>query len=488
MKIKSLLLSSALMIMGVAPGYAVQAQGAGMSLAAMDEATVSVAETTGKAVVSISAEHVTRVPAVQRYYYNGPGGNDEALRSFLDQYFGQMPEREFRQSGLGSGVIIDARGYILTNQHVVENADKLTVILSDGRQFAGEVKGADPRSDLAVIKIDAPKLPVATLGDSDNIKIGQWVVAIGNPFGFAMQNPEPTVTVGVVSALHRTLGNALSRDKDYNDLIQTDAAINPGNSGGPLVDLKGDVIGINVAIFSTTGGSQGIGFAIPVNSAKRIISRLIEGKKISYGWIGVSVQEVTDDLAEYFGLTSKGGVLIAHVLPGSPGDKGGFKEGDIITSFDNQAVESVKALLQMVGRSDIGKKVPVVALRDKKTVNLTIEIGVRGQEEEADAAGNAPVEAAAAWRGMRVEDLTPDIMRRFNLKDERGVVVVAVEPGSPADLAGITPGDVVGQINRLPVTGSADYKKIIGNIRGDALLGVSRGYVILKENSEKSKQ
>jgi serine protease Do len=259
MKIKRLISGSVLIAAGLLAGLLfgsagrhadiAQAQGTGPSLAAMDEATVSVAQTTGKAVVSIAAEHVTKVPAMRRYYYNGPGGNDESLRRFFDQYFGQIPERELRQTGLGSGVIIDARGYILTNQHVVEDADKLTVILPDGRKFTGVVKGSDPRADLAVIKIDSADLPVATLGDSDNLKIGQWVVAIGNPFGFALQNPEPTVTVGVVSALHRTLGNALSSAKDYNDLIQTDAAINPGNSGGPLVDLKGNVIGINVAIF-----------------------------------------------------------------------------------------------------------------------------------------------------------------------------------------------------------------------------------------------
>ncbi|MFA5100025.1 MAG: PDZ domain-containing protein, partial [Candidatus Omnitrophota bacterium] len=319
------------------------------------------------------------------------------------------------------------------------------------------------------------------------LKIGQWVVAIGNPFGFAMQNPEPTVTVGVVSALHRTLGNKLSSDKDYNDLIQTDAAINPGNSGGPLVDLKGSVIGINVAIFSTTGGSQGIGFAIPVNSAKRIISRLIEGKKISYGWLGVSVQELTDDLAKYFGLTDKKGVLIAQVMKTGPGDKGGLKDGDIITRFENQPVEGVKFLLQMVARTDVGKKVPVEVVRDKKIVNLTIEIGERSQEKNPSAAEKVPAAATKVWRGMQVEDLTSETARKFNLQEDRGVVVVSVAPNSPADLAGITPGDVIQQINRLPVANSADYRRITANIRGDVLLGVSRGYVILKENSEKSK-
>ncbi len=475
MKTKNIFAGFALLTMGLSlAALNARAQNTKDPLAALDQATVSVAQTTGQAVVSISAEHVTKVPAVRRYYYNGPGGNDDALRRFFDEYFGQMPDREFRRTGLGSGVIIDAQGYILTNQHVVEGADKLTVILPDGRQFPGEVKGEDPRADLAVIKIDAVDLPVAQLGDSDSLKIGQWVMAIGNPYGFAMQNPEPTVTVGVVSALHRTLGNALARDKDYNDLIQTDAAINPGNSGGPLVDLQGKVVGINVAIFSTTGGNQGIGFAIPVNSAKRIISKLIEGKKIEYGWLGVSIQEMNDDLAKYFGFTDKKGVLIAEVLKGGPGDKGGLKDGDIIMKFDGQAVKDVKSLLQMVGRSEVGKKVPVSVFRDKKTVTVVIEIGTRSVEPVEQPKAVSAVETDN-WRGMKVRE------------DQGGLVVVSVEPNSPADAAGITPGDVIQEINRQPVATVADYQKIIRSVRGDVLVGVSRGYVILKENSEKAK-
>ncbi len=456
---------------------ACRAQAGQDSLAALDQATVSVAQKTGHAVVSISAEHVTRIPAARRYYFYGPGADDDMLRRFFDDYFGSVPQREFRRSGLGSGVIIDAQGYILTNQHVVEGADKLTVILPDGRQFSGEVKGADTRADLAVIKIDASNLPVARLGDSDTLKIGQWVMAIGNPFGFAMQNPEPTVTVGVVSALHRTLGNALAVDRDYNDLIQTDAAINPGNSGGPLVDLQGNVVGINVAIFSTTGGNQGIGFAIPVNSAKRIISRLIQGKKIEYGWLGVSIQELTGDLARYFGLgADQKGVLVAEVLAGGPADKGGMKDGDIILTFGNQPVKDVKSLLQMVGRSEVGKKVPIVVFRDKRSLALTVEIGMRSVESsEETPAVKQSADVTGAWRGMRVRE------------DREGLVIVSVEPNSPADAAGITPGDVIRQINRVPVSTIAEYEKATRNLHGDVLVGVSRGYVILKEKTDKAK-
>jgi serine protease Do len=489
MKARSLLAGSVLLTIGLYSGIS-YAQNPGSILSALDDATVSVAQTTGKAVVSISSEHVTKIPAVRRYYYNGRGGNDEMLRKFFDEYFGQMPEREYRQTGLGSGVIINDQGYILTNNHVVEGAEKLTVILPDGRQFTGEVKGTDARADLAVIKINASDLPVAVLGDSDNLKIGQWVVAIGNPFGFALQNPEPTVTVGVVSALHRTLGRAVAADKDYNDLIQTDAAINPGNSGGPLVNLKGEVIGINVAIFSTTGGSQGIGFAIPVNSAKRVLSRLIEGKKIAYGWLGVTVQDLTDDLAKYFGLADKSGILVGKVIKDGPADKGGLKDGDIITRFNGQAVKDVRALLQKVSQIEVGKKAAVSVLRNNKPLSLSIEIGERPQDNniEVQAAQGPEAPITESWRGIKAENLTPENIQRFKIEDPGGVVVVSVDPKSPADLAGISAGDVIQEINRMKVSNLSEYQKIIKGVRGDVLLGVSRGYVILKESSENSKQ
>lgn len=232
----------------------------------IEDAVIKVAATSGRAVVSISTEHIAKLGGGKSFYFgypfgSSPFGEDEFFRKFFEDFFGEMPRREYKQMGLGSGVIIDKDGYILTNEHVISEADKITVTLPDGREFKGEVKGKDARSDLAVIKIDAHNLPVASLGDSDSLKIGQWVIAIGNPFGFALQNPEPTVTVGVIGALHRTLGRGLSGERDYNDLIQTDAAINPGNSGGPLVNLKGEIVGINVAIFSTSGGYQ----ALPMN-------------------------------------------------------------------------------------------------------------------------------------------------------------------------------------------------------------------------------
>jgi serine protease Do len=359
----------------------------------MEDAIINVAKAVGPAVVSISTEHTQKLKGGGRRYYfrspfgASPFGEEDPFRKFFDDFFGEMPDREYKQRGLGSGVIIDSRGYILTNQHVIDEADKITVTLSDGRDFKGVIKGQDARSDLAIIQINAHNLPVASLGDSDNLKIGQWVVAIGNPFAFAMQNPEPTVTVGVISALHRSLGRALGRDRDYNDLIQTDAAINPGNSGGPLVNIKGEVAGINVAIFTTSGGYQGIGFAIPINSAKKIIAKLIEGKKVTYGWFGVTVQDLTDELAKYFGPTDKNGALVVSVLENSPAQKAGIKESDIIKQLDNKAINNVRELLNAVGKAEVGRKVKVVVLREKKDMTLEIEVGERPENLEEVSEG-----------------------------------------------------------------------------------------------------
>ncbi|MGE5309320.1 MAG: Do family serine endopeptidase [Deltaproteobacteria bacterium] len=471
-----------------------------------------VAADVGKAVVSISAEQNAGMGGQRRYRFrsprngsnpfggnggnpfggegddngNGNGPNDEFFRRFFDDFFGGMPDREYKRVGLGSGFIIDPEGIILTNQHVIDEADKITVTLPDGREFKAEIKGQDPRSDLAVIKINAKDLPVLRMGDSANVRSGQWVVAVGNPFGFAMQNPEPTITAGVVSALHRSLGRAMSHDKNYNDLIQTDAAINPGNSGGPLVDLKGTVVGINVAIFSTTGGNQGIGFAIPINSAKRILSRLVSGKPIEYGWLGITVQDLTQDLAQYFGLSDKNGILVVNVVQDGPGDKAGLKEGDIIKQVGDIRVNSVKELLTVVGNTEVGKKLPVKLLRDKKEMTLDVTIGTRPVEEEI-AGGEGQEQgiprpgAATIWRGLAVEELDSEAARRFQLESKEGVVVVAVKPGSPADDSELVPGDVIIEINKQKVSNLADYRKVIKTVKGQALVRTSRGYFVLKE-------
>jgi len=451
----------------------------------MEDAVIHVASTTGKAVVSISTEHTEKIRGGRSYYFRAPFGSetpfgeDEPFRKFFDEFFGQMPDREFKQIGLGSGVIIDPKGYILTNEHVIDDADKITVTLPDGREFKGEVKGRDTRADLAIVKINAANLPVAELGDSDNLKIGQWVVAIGNPFGFAMQNPEPTVTVGVISALNRSLGTMAARDRDYNDLIQTDAAINPGNSGGPLVNLKGEIVGINVAIFSTTGGYEGVGFAIPVNSVKRILARLIEGKKIVYGWMGVTVQNLTEDLAKYFGQTNKNGVLVARVLENSPAQKAGIKGQDIIKQLGNLATNNVKELLSAVAKTEIGSIVKVVVLRDKKELTLEVQIGARPQNLEGQQE-SGEIESSRNWRGLEVQDLSPENSRRFRIEEKKGVVVENIDPNSPADECGIMPGEVILEINKQPINNISDYNKVTKDLKGDCLVRTQRGYFLLK--------
>ena len=459
----------------------------------MEDSVINVASTTGKAVVSLTVEHVSKVagPGVRKFYFNSPEdqspfAENDPFRKFFDDFFGELPEREYKQVGVGSGVIIDPQGYILTNQHVVDEADKITVVLPDGREFKGEIKGQDLRSDLAIVKINAKDLPVAVLGDSDNLKIGQWVVAIGNPFGLSMQNSEPTVTTGVISALHRILGKTLGRGRDYSDLIQTDAAINPGNSGGPLVNLKGEIVGINVAIFSTSGGYQGIGFAVPSNVAKRIVSRLIEGKKIEYGWLGITVQDLSEDLSGYFGLTDKNGVLVAGLLKDGPAQKAGIKKGDIIKQFDAKAINSVKDLLAMVNKTEIGRKVKITAIRDKKETVFEVIISSRPQDKDFETQSPVQEEVQArVWRGLEIVDLDSRAARKFNLQGNEGVVVVDVKANSPADAASVIPGDLILEINRQKVKDVAEFQKITRGLKGDCLVVTLRGYLVIKDSSEK---
>ena len=484
--------SSSLLAMLLSLAVSLQAQGLcwaeGQNMPAeglrMEDAIINLANIAGKSVVSISSEHVAKIKGSRRQYYRSPlgespFGDSDTMRRFFDDFFGGLPDREYKQTGLGSGVIIDAQGYILTNQHVIDEADKITVTLSDGREFKAEIKGQDARSDLAVIKINARDLPVALLGESDNLKIGQWVVAIGNPFGFALQNAEPTVTAGVISALHRSLGRTLLGDRDYGDLIQTDAAINPGNSGGPLVNLKGEVIGINMAIFTTTGGYQGVGFAIPINNAKRIIKRLIEGKKIIYGWLGVTVQDLNEGIAKYFGLTDKKGALVAKVSEKGPAQKAGIKERDIIRGFDNKTINNVSELLSAVGKTEAGKKVKINLIRDKKPLVLEVEVDERPQELDKDSQGQEE-KAAQNWRGLEAGDLNSEFSQRLKIDEKKGVVVVDVQTGSPADEAGIIAGDVILEINKIPIDNLADYSRVTKNLKGDCLLRTARGYFLIK--------
>ncbi|PIQ83908.1 MAG: hypothetical protein COV75_05060 [Candidatus Omnitrophica bacterium CG11_big_fil_rev_8_21_14_0_20_63_9] len=441
-----------------------------------------IAQQAGPAVVSISTEQIERV---RQFFRIHPFfGGEEPFDEFFRQFYGDAPEREFRRFGLGSGVIIDARGYILTNEHVVVDADKIKVTLADGREFDGEVKGKDPRSDLAVVKIEAKDLPVATLGDSATVRTGQWSIALGNPFGLMASGPstratgaEPTLTVGVVSALNRQLPRSSRHDRDYSDLIQTDAAINPGNSGGPLLNIRGEVIGINVAILSSSRGFEGIGFAIPVNKAKNILEQLIEGKRVVYGWLGVQIQDITEDVAEYYKLTDREGVLVYQVLPDSPASRGGLKDGDIVKTFDGQPIRHSRELVDRVSNSKAGRRVAMEILREGKRQTLQVEIGDRQTEIDVASGG-----AAEHWRGVQVSGLTPEQGERFGLvPGTSGVLVVEVEEGSPAEQAGLRPGDVINEINRVRIENVGQYREAIAQVQGNpALVRTNRGYVVIK--------
>lgn len=444
----------------------------------LEKSTVSVASEVGKAVVSISS--VVKEKVGRRFYFGSPFGEfqDDFFRRFFDEFFGELPEREYKRMGLGSGVVIDQDGYILTNEHVISGASEIKVKLPDGREFDAKVKGTDKRGDLAVIKIDAHDLPIARLGNSQNLKIGEWVVAIGNPFGFAIENPEPTVTVGVISALGRYIPALGRRERSYDELIQTDAAINPGNSGGPLVNLDGKIIGINTAIITTSGGYQGLGFAIPINKAKRILEKLIRGEKILYGWLGISIQDLNEDLRNYFGIKEKEGVIVVKVFKDSPAQKSKFKEGDLILTFDNRIIKTTRDLVRMVTASEVDTVVPAKIVREGKEMILQVKIGKR--PEDLEELKEAKKEETT-FRGMEVEDLTSYYKQRFSVKEKQGVIITYIEDGSAADKAKLKVGDVIVKVENKKIKNKENFIAITSKIKKSCLIKTNRGYFVIKE-------
>jgi serine protease Do len=365
-----------------------------------------------------------------------------------------------RQRSLGSGFIIDADGFILTNNHVVENAQKIVVKLADDQEYEAKVVGRDAKTDIAIIKINAKAaLTAASLGDSDNLDVGEWVVAIGNPFGL-----DSTVTSGIVSAKGRHIGQG-----PYDNFIQTDASINPGNSGGPLINLRGEVIGINTAIFSRTGGNMGIGFAIPINLAKEVLPQLRGKGKVTRGYLGVLIQKVTPEIAESLGMDRGYGALVANVSKDGPADKAGVKVGDVIVEFDGKEVKDSGDLPIIVARTAVDKKIRMKVLRDKTEVTLNVAVGELKDEE---VVASAPEKGEL---GMTVQKLTPQLAENLGLDKTDGVVVTAVEPGSAADEAGIRRGDVIVEVDRKPVRGVEEYRKFIaGSRKGRGILFLVR--------------
>lgn len=403
---------------------------------------VALAKKLKPAVVNISTAK-TVAPQKRLRRPSTPFGPDP-FDEFFGRFFDDVPQHAFKQRSLGSGFIISDTGYILTNNHVVAGADEIKVKLSDGREFKAVVKGTDEKLDLAVLKIDVKDhLPKAELGDSDAIEVGEWVMAIGNPFGLAQ-----TVTAGIVSATGRVIGSG-----PYDDFIQTDASINPGNSGGPLFNADGKVIGINTAIVA---GGQGIGFAIPINMAKAVLPQLEETGKVTRGWLGVSVQAVTPELARSFGLEGENGALVAEVVKESPADKAGLKSGDIILEFDGKPIREMNALPRLVAGTPVGKKVVLTILRNGKQEEVPVTI-----ERLREGTPEAETAAAADRLGMTVHELSADVAAQMGVKETKGVVVVAVKPGGLAEEAGISAGDIIREINGARIASVEDYAKAV---------------------------
>jgi serine protease Do len=379
---------------------------------------------------------------------------------FFRWFFGrpQVPRQERYRQGLGSGVIVSPDGYILTNHHVVENASELTVVLFDGRRFSGRIVGTDQKTDLAVIKIDATKLPSAVFGDSSRVQAGDFVIAIGSPFSPQLQH---TVTFGIVSATGRgSLGIA-----DYGDFIQTDAAINPGNSGGPLVNMRGELIGINTAIFTRGApANAGVGFAIPINMAREVMDRILKYGRVVRGYLGVNIQTLDDAMAEVYGAKGRRGAIVLDVVPDSPADRAGLRRDDIIVEYNGRAVTGSEQLRNMVALTAPGTRVTLKILREGREQTLTVEVGELKEERAGGQWGEGP-ERGATLSGIEVQELTPAVQRRYDIPRQiTGVLIVDLAPGSPAAEAGLMPGDVIQEINRQPIRTVADFRRMVADV------------------------
>jgi serine protease Do len=442
-------------------------------LRALEDAFSSAATHMMPAVVNITATPPRKASGGQ----SEPEG--EAQERFKEFFGPEFYERFFRHppeaAATGSGVIVDPNGYILTNSHVIENAQDITVRLSDARKFDARLIGRDPKTDLAVLKVEAAApLPVAEMGDSDRIRVGQWAIAIGNPFGL-----DRTVTVGIISATGRTRVGVVA----YESFIQTDASINPGNSGGPLLNLDGQVIGINTAIVAA---GQGIGFSIPVNMAKEVMRQLIAEGRVVRGWLGIVIQDLTDELGSSFGVKEREGVLVAEVMDDGPAQAAGLRPGDVIIELGGEKITEVTDLQRRVAAVRPGESIALTVIRDRAPVSLTVKLGEMPPDETLISAAGPEEE----W-GFAVEPVSPELSERLGTPMHRGVVVIEVAPGSPASRAGVRPGDVVLEVDREPIRDLAAFRRLLADVKpGESVRlyvhrtggGGSKEYLVLEKS------
>jgi serine protease Do len=397
------------------------------------------AERVKPAVVNISTTKTFKRKSMGNPFGRSPF-NDYFGDDFFNRFFGDMPQRDFKQKSLGSGFIISNDGYIFTNNHVVENTDKILVKISDGKEYEAKIIGTDPKTDIALIKIKPDNgLPTVALGDSDVLRVGEWVIAIGNPFGL-----EQTVTAGIVSAKGRVIGAGA-----YDNFIQTDASINPGNSGGPLFNMQGKVIGINTAIVAQ---GQGIGFAIPINMAKGILEDLKTKGKVTRGWLGISIQDISEDIAKSMNYKNKGGVLVSDVFKGDPADRAGIKVGDIITEINGKTIKDTHDLLITTASLHVGEKATIKALRDGKEISFQVIVTERKDKPEI-----ALAKKSGGYFGINAQEITKELAKQLGIPHEGGVMVSDVEEESPADNVGIQQHDIIMQVNKVKITSMKQY-------------------------------
>jgi serine protease Do len=461
--VKALLISGLIVLFNCGAWTYSFASDSGISQQSMDmlskigQATAELVSAVRPAVVNISITKTVKTQGGANPFHDDP----LFKRFFGDQF--KMP-KERKSANLGSGVIVDPTGYILTANHVIQGADEIKVTLSDKREFKGKIVGSDAMTDIGIIKIEADSLPTIKWGDSDTLRVGETVLAIGSPYGLSQ-----TVTMGIVSAV----GRANVGIADYEDFIQTDAAINPGNSGGALVNVKGELVGINTAIFSTSGGYQGIGFAVPTNMAKTVMDSLRTKGKVTRGWLGVTIQNLTPDLAKQFNLKEEKGVLVGDVVEGGPAEKAGLQRGDVIIEFEGKKIEEPTQLRNMVANTLPNKEISLKIIREN-----TIEIKKATISElTADMQKSSKAEYNNLLNGVSVQELTPEMSGKLRLpKKLKGVIVSDVEEDSPAAMM-LLQGDVIQEINRQKITNVVEYEKVVSRIKpgSDILLLVFRG-------------